>query len=385
MEKKKIVIIGASCFQKALIEKSREMDVETHVFAWEQGAEAKEEADYFYPISIVEKEQILDVCSKIHPHGVVTIASDLANITVGYLAEQLGLCANNAACVQATTNKAVMRNKLKKGGVAGPDFWILDATNAMTFKATVPYPLIVKPTDRSGSRGVRRVENNQELESGIQDALAHSFEKRVIIEEWVDGQEYSCECISWEGKHHCLAITKKYTTGSPEYVEIGHLESIDLKCEKLIVQEVFRALDNLGICWGASHTEFKVNADGQIHLIEVGSRMGGDCIGSDLVRLSTGIDYVKNVILIALGEAPTLEAGGHYGAVAVKFLLGAKHRRLLCKVKQDQRLHITYQSPDIHEESPVTDSTLRSGYFIFTGDYELVRKVMEGDYEGQNL
>ena len=88
---KKIVIIGANSFQNPLILKAKEMGYETHVFAWQDGSIGERTADYFYPISIVEKDEILEKCREIQPDAVVTIASDLANITVQYVASRLGL------------------------------------------------------------------------------------------------------------------------------------------------------------------------------------------------------------------------------------------------------------------------------------------------------
>ena len=88
---KKIVIIGANDFQRPLIQKAHEMGYETHVFAWREGATGAKDADYFYEISITEKEKILKICQQISPQAVTTIGSDLANITVQYLAEKLGV------------------------------------------------------------------------------------------------------------------------------------------------------------------------------------------------------------------------------------------------------------------------------------------------------
>ena len=79
---KKIVILGANDFQRPLIQKAHEMGYETHVFAWREGATGAKDADYFYEISITEKEKILKICQQIRPQAVTTIGSDLANITV---------------------------------------------------------------------------------------------------------------------------------------------------------------------------------------------------------------------------------------------------------------------------------------------------------------
>lgn len=92
---KKLAIIGANDFQRQLILKAKDMGLETHVFAWEDGAVGKANADYFYPISIIEKEQILEKCKEIGIDGICSIASDLAVLTVDYVAEKMGLNANS--------------------------------------------------------------------------------------------------------------------------------------------------------------------------------------------------------------------------------------------------------------------------------------------------
>ena len=98
MENKNLAIIGASYLQLPLIQKAKNMGYVTHVFAWKANDIGEKEADFFYPISIVEKEQILDVCEKIGICGICSIASDLAIITVNYVANKLGLTANSMEC-----------------------------------------------------------------------------------------------------------------------------------------------------------------------------------------------------------------------------------------------------------------------------------------------
>ena len=115
---KKIVIIGANNFQMPLIKKTKILGYETHVFAWKEGAVGAKYADYFYPISIVEKEKILEKCKKINPDGVISIASDLATITVNYLTKNLGLTGNSLECTKLSTNKFEMRKAFKKYGVS---------------------------------------------------------------------------------------------------------------------------------------------------------------------------------------------------------------------------------------------------------------------------
>ena len=291
--KEKLVIIGANDFQNQLILKAKELGYETHVFAWQSGDVGEKSADYFYPISVTEKEQILEKCREIKPVGVCSIASDLTSITVNYVAEKLGLTCNPTANTLQYTNKYEMRKTMKAHGVKTPAF-IKVTNDPKTWKIDdLKFPVIVKPTDRSGSRGITKVFNPSQIEDAVHYSTKDSFEKCAIIEEYIEGDEYSCECISYHGKHHFLAFTKKYTTGAPNFIETGHCEPSDIKQEiqEELKQNIFKALDALGVQNSASHTEFKIDKDGNFGIIEIGARMGGDCIGSDLVRISTGYDF----------------------------------------------------------------------------------------------
>ena len=148
---KSIVIIGANDFQRPLIQKAKAMGYITHVFAWREGATGAQDADYFYEISITEKEKILEICRKIQPGAVATIGSDLANITVQYLAENLGLPGNSRECIVNSTNKYAMRSAFRKAGIPVPDYWLVSEGEEIFPKR---FPVIVKPTDRSGSRAI---------------------------------------------------------------------------------------------------------------------------------------------------------------------------------------------------------------------------------------
>ena len=345
---KKIVIIGANSFQNPLILKAKEMGYETHVFAWKDGSIGERTADYFYPISIVEKEAILEECRKIQPDAVATIASDLANITVQYLAEQLGLPHNSDNCIHISTNKFAMREAFAKHGVPTPGFVsVCEGDDYAAAVASMQFPMIVKPTDRSGSRGIMRVESL-----------------------YIEGNEYSCECISYQGRHHVLAVTKKYTTGYPHFIETGHMEPPELsEIEMNRVKEFIpKALTALEIENGASHSEFKLDADGNVRIIEIGSRMGGDCIGSHLVYLSSGYDFVRMVIETALGQEPELTPAHEPMCAGIRFVFTKKDLDVLeeIKSKSPELLQMVSEMEPVGEHQ-VVDSGSRFGYYILAG------------------
>lgn len=369
---KKIAIIGASDLQNPLILKAKEMGYETHAFAWQCGDIGETTADFFYPISIVEKELILEKCREIKPDAVTTIASDLAAITVNYVANALGLPANPPETAYIATNKYAMRSTFRAAGIPTPAFAKVGPEDDLSEVYAMQLPIIVKPTDRSGSRGIFKLTSFDGLDAAIAEASSSSFEKKAIVEEYIEGNEYSCESISQNGKHHHLTVTKKFTTGAPHFIETGHLEPSDLDEEtcRNVKEHILQALDALHVTTGASHAEFKVlPGTKEIRLIEIGARMGGDCIGSDLVELSTGYDFVKMVIQAAAGEKLDLTRAEHFPAVAVRYAFNdddIAHYEELCHKQTGNIVRASQMTRKVGKT--VTDSSTRCGFYILTGD-----------------
>lgn len=365
---KQLAVIGASYLQAPLILKAKAMGCETHVFAWAADDVGEKLADHFYPISIVEKDQILQKCREIGIDGICTIASDLAAVTVNYVAEQMGLPGNGMRCCEKSTNKHKMREAFQAAGDPSPRSVLIGPNMDLSALAGMQYPLIVKPTDRSGSRGITEVRRPAGLPAAIARAREQSFERMALVEEFVQGQEYSVECISWQGTHHLLQITLKYTTGAPMYIETGHMEPAPLTpvLQEQVRQVVFHALDTLEIKNGASHSELKIDAGGQIRLIEIGGRMGGDCIGSHLVPYTTGLDYVGMVVQIALGQAPDLQPRTEvWPACGIRFVFGPRDLELREVLRQTPGITMLEESPIDPMDHIVTDSSTRFGYYIF--------------------
>jgi len=374
--KKKLAILGASYLQVPLIKKAKDMGLETHVFAWEQGAVGKYLADHFYPVSILEKEKILELCKTIHPDGITSIGSDIAMHAVNFVANEMGLTGNSLHCTKVTTDKYAMRQQLSTARIQCPQFISFNELHPFDLKNTssLVYPLIVKPVDRSGSRGVTMINDPCRLKDAVDRAMQESFSKSVIVEEFIHGSEYSVEMISWNGEHHFLAITEKVTTGSPYFVEIEQHEPAPVSPEisDRIIQIVLNALSALGVQYGASHSEVMADDHGIPHIIEVGARMGGDNIGAYLVELSTGYDFVKGVIEVALGTEPDIQsketpryAGIYYltppeGVVKEIVLNPSKHS----EIKQYE----VFVNTGDTVEYPVKASAQRSGYFIYQSE-----------------
>lgn len=380
---KKIAIIGANDFQNPLILKAKSLGYETHVFAWQDGSIGEKTADYFYPISIIEKDEILEKCKEIKIDAIATIASDLATLTVNYVAEKLGLPGNSLECTKKSTNKYEMRKAFKEAKVATPGFEIVSSQKDVEKLVNMKYPLIVKPTDRSGSRAITKIYKKEELEEAISKAIENSFEKKAIVEEYIEGNEFSAEGITYKGEHKFLTITRKATTGAPHFIETGHIEPAGLskEMEEKVYNELTKALTALEITNSATHSEFKITPNGDVRIIEIGARMGGDCIGSDLVQISTGYDFVKMVIDVAMGNKPSFEKVTEPKIAVIRFIFNKKDLENFEKVRKEtpELIYFVSKIEDISSHK-VVDSSSRFGFYILACENkEKIRWLLNED------
>lgn len=370
-EMKKLAILGASYLQKPLIEKAKEMGIETHCFAWDNDlAVCKNISDFFYPISVLEKEQLLVKCKEIGIDGITTIATDICLPTIAFIAENLNLISNTYKSSIIATNKAKMRLAFEDANVNSPKSICLENTKLIN-ELNLSFPLIVKPTDRSGSRGVSKVYNEIELKNAIDRGLEESLENKVVIEEFIEGVEVSVESISWQGNHHILVITDKVTTGEPYFVELAHHQpsALSNEIQEKIKSETLKALNALEVKFGASHSEFKITNEGKVYAIEVGARMGGDFIGSDLVYLSTGYDFVKGVIDVSLGQfsLPIIKNNKYSGV----YFLSKNSEKLVPIFNQTNQFEVKKEifNTNLLE---INNSNDRSGYLIYQSNKKII-------------
>lgn len=307
---KRIAIIGAGAYQQPLIVKARETGFETHVFAWQTGSVAGAEgADHFYPISSEQKDEILEKCRQLQVAAVVSVGSDIAALTAAYVCEKLHLTSNAYASVVCTTNKLISRSLFEKTGVRQPAYAEVGAVIPLEQIEKLRYPLIVKPSDRSGGRGVMKVRDQSQLFRAINAAREISFERKAIVEEFIDGRLYSCECISFDGEHTVLGFTgRSVMEVGGRICETAYEQPALLPLRAMEEMRALSAqvLSTLGLRNGASSIEFILDAQGNISIIEVTPSMYGDFIGTHLICDVTGCDYLKMVIDIACGLPPVI-------------------------------------------------------------------------------
>lgn len=293
---KKLAIIGASTGQLPLCMKANEMGLETHCFAWSKGAVCKDVVAHFHPISILEKDAIAAKCRELHIDGVVTNASELTAEVAAYVAEKAGLIGTPYRVLEQLHDKYFVRQLTESvPGLSKPRFYKYAGTDRGI------YPCVVKPCGGSAKAGVSFVRDA----GAFARAVAYAQDNTrgdIIVEEYIEGKELSVESISFRGRHHVIQVTDKDSSSAPHFVELGHHQPalITPALRQKIEQTIPRLLGAIGYTDGASHIEVKYRGD-EVFLIEVNLRGGGDEISNRLVQLSSGVDYLRCMIEVALG------------------------------------------------------------------------------------
>ena len=300
MDKKSVLIFGVGELQKSIIERAKLMGL--FVVGIDPCADAvcKDSVDAFEVVGGQDYEGTLAVAKKYNISAVVTAATDKPLVMMARVAKELGLRFYSEETAVWSTDKFQMKQRFIEGGIpCAKGRLISKAEEASDFY----FPVIAKPRDNSGSRGVILCRNAEELSAAINEALQYSKLETILVEEFIEGQEYSIEALHYDGKSEVIQFTEKTTTEFPYNVELGHKQPANLSEEQKdnIRQLISKIADCMHFENCASHTELKINERG-IFIIETSPRLGGDYITSTLVPLSTGINIEDQLLNIALGN-----------------------------------------------------------------------------------
>lgn len=314
---KKVLIFGVGELQRSIIRRAKRMGLYTIGIDPCADAECKDEVDAFEIVGGQDYEGTCAVVEKYGVNAIVTAATDKPLVMMARVAEKYGFPFYSIETAQWSTDKYQMKQRFLEGGVPC-------ARGRLIAKADeaddLYYPLIVKPRDNSGSRGVKLCRNKEELQEALQEALQYSHLETVLVEEYIEGQEYSIEGLHYEGESEVIQFTEKTTTKFPYNVELAHKQPANLTSAQM--DEIRHLISKIAKCMHfencPSHTELKINERG-IFVIETSPRLGGDYITSTLVPLSTGINIEDQLLHIALGECVDTRTGRMEKASGVCF------------------------------------------------------------------
>lgn len=321
---KKLLVIGAGFLQSFVIKKAHEMGIYTLAVDADEKAAGFEYADEYGVVDIVDEEACLDYARRHEIDGVLTAATDYGVLSAAYVAEKMGLVGLRYSVAKTVKNKFLTRKILFEAAVddTAPLFEVADEGETEKIKSQIEYPVMIKPCDGSGSRGVAMVENERGFAAACRAAMQQSRSGRAMIETFVEGQEYGAEAFVYNGTVHVLGIMLKRMTSPPYYAELGHIMpcGLSVETENKVRGCVQKAIKALGINFGSVNMDILITPKAEVHIVDVGARMGGNLIGTHVIHFGAGIDYVENMIRAALGEKVDFEPKRKPRCVATKIL-----------------------------------------------------------------
>ena len=370
------MVLAAGLLQIDVIEKAKSMGYYVLAVDGNPKAPGFNVADKAICADIVNEETMLKIARDEHVDGVIHPCSEVSMAVMGRINDELGLSGISREQAICATNKHLMRKAFEKGNAPSPKSILAqDAEDAWSrLQNEFDTDAILKPSRNSGSRGIAKVSRNMDKGDFIRaydEALSESRDHSVLIEQFIEGPEFSIEMIVWQGEIHVLTVTDKKTTGAPHFVELGHnqpscFSATDVETLKAAAVAGVRAL---GVNNCACHAEAKL-MNGKAYLMEVGARLGGDFISTELTHLSTGIDMVAAAIDVALGVEPDLSAKEEPKGVCIRYFC-PKPGKLVSisntEVLNNPHVYLWEIYPKEGGVIPaVTSSLCRSGHVIVT-------------------
>lgn len=375
---KKLLVLAAGILQVPIINRARELGYYVIAADGNPNAVGLQYADKQICANITDEEEMVSIAKREQIDGVIHPCSEVSMNVMGRIHDEMNLSGVSRKQAVVATNKHLMREAFKKGNAPSPvsilaksaeDAWNLFCNEFVT-------NAILKPSRNSGSRGIAKVEHGISQEDFMllyDRALQESRDNSVLIEQFIEGPEFSVEIIVWDGNVNVLTVTDKKTTEAPHFVELGHNQPSCFPEETvaLIKDAAIKGVKALGVDKCACHAEVKI-MDGKAYLMEIGARMGGDFISTVLTRLSTGIDMVAAAIDCALNIKPNLTPKASPQGVCIRYfcpkpgkLVGISNIEML----DDPRVYdweIYHSVGDVIPE--VTSSLCRSGHVIVTDE-----------------
>lgn len=298
--KKAVLIFGVGPLQESIIVRAKMMGLFTVGIDPCEDATSRGCVDAFEVVGSQDFESTCAVVDKYGIDAIVTAATDKPLVMMARIAEKYGFPFYSVETAQWSTDKFQMKQRFIEGKVPCARGRLIHSSDEAK---DLYFPLIVKPRDNSGSRGVKLCRTLEELRTSMSEALEVSKLDTVLVEEFIEGPEYSIESLHHDGKSEVIQFTEKKTTEFPYNVELGHIQPANISEDnKQKIREIVAKIDKaLHFENCPSHTELKINERG-IFVIETSPRLGGDYITSTLTPLSTGVNLEDELLKIALGE-----------------------------------------------------------------------------------
>jgi biotin carboxylase len=312
LRKNQLIILGAGVMQGPAITLAREMGLETVVVDGDPQALWASRADRFEHIDLKDKEEIEVLAGSLQKKGrlggIMTAGTDFS-ATVAWVAGRLGLPGIPYEAALNASDKERMRKSFQAAGIPTPEFVVLKSPPDKDFSLPFPYPGVVKPVDNMGGRGCRRIDSPEELEAAVPAALRFSRSGRVIVEEYLDGPEFSVDALICRGEITICGLADRHIRFPPFFIEMGHtmpaaLDSAEAEALLSAFKTGVRALGlGGGSCFGAAKGDLKFTSRGP-RIGEIAARLSGGYMSGWTYPYASGVEVTRGAILAALGQEP---------------------------------------------------------------------------------
>ncbi len=304
--KDRILFLGGASSQVVAIECAREKGIYSIVCDYDASAPGAEVCDKFYNVSTLDFESLLSVAQTEHVNGVVAYATDRAALTAAKLADRLNLPGNPPSAVETFTNKQLFRGFLKRNNFNVPKVWETDSEKDLQIDESY-YPLIVKPVDSAGSRGVTTVHDSKELSLAIDLALKFSPSGKCIVEEFIERNHpnvIEVELFALNGKivtWGLMDCIRDFQTNPLVPAAYRSPITIDAERVAIVKQEITRLVQLSGIMNSAFNVELIFDKKGRLFFLDIGPRSGGNMLPEFIEKIS-GVNMVDATLDVALGH-----------------------------------------------------------------------------------
>jgi len=288
-----------------------------------------------YNVSTTDRDAVLKLARERQVDGVLAFASDPAAITAAFVSSALGLRGSSVQAVHCLSNKVAFREYQKAHGFKAPRFAAVSSVEeAYEAAADIGFPLMIKPTDSSGSKGVSRIENHVDLEAAFQLAKEYARDPRVMVEQFVArrGRQIAGDGLVVEGRvvFGCFG-DEHFDVECCPHAPVG--ESFPGHLSEATRVLIFRELQRLFTLLGVRNLVFNldaiIDADGELVLLEVGPRAGGNCLPT-VIKEHTGVDLLDIAIRQALGiSVPEETYSGRPGGFHASWMIHSRRDGIL--------------------------------------------------------
>lgn len=317
-------MLGGGFLQNFVIRKAKAMGYYVLCLDADPNALGFQIADEHAVINITDEEACLTYAREKQVDGVLTAATDFSVLTMSRIAKEMHLPGINYNSAKIIKNKASVRKRLFEAQADDTDnSYEIDSIEAIDeILHKVKFPIMMKPVDGSGSRGASKVEKAEDFAKAAEFAMSVSITHRAVAEPFIEGKEYGVESFVDNGVVHVLAVMQKDMTKPPYYAELGHAipSGLNPELETKVKTCVYRAICALEINHGSVNMDLLITNEGNVHIVDIGARMGGNLIGSHIIPTGTGIDYMGNMIRAAVGDTTNWEAEWQPIPIATKLL-----------------------------------------------------------------